>query len=204
MVNNTLLQGLYLNRWYECCNKQECISVGCLSPALYRTGKGGLCPGGLCLGGHCPEGHLCPEGSLYMGSLSRGGLCPGGICHCICLWTETPWRETSQKEHGTRDKDPLEGTWDERHRPPGGTRDQAARQEVTPPPVDRQMLPKALPCPKFRFRAVIIKFCSNFWSSRSNNRRFEVLTSLHGLDLKSLKYIWNQNRCWIWPRRIYQ
>ena len=30
-----------------------------------------------------------------------------------------PWTEIPQKEHGTRDKDPLEGTWD-----------QAASQEV--------------------------------------------------------------------------
>ena len=34
-------------------------------------------------------------------------------------WTETPldrdphWTETPQKEHGTRNRDPLEGTWDQ-------------------------------------------------------------------------------------------
>ena len=39
--------------------EQECIPVGCVPPALYRTG--GLCPGG----------------GLSKGSLS-GGLCQGG------------------------------------------------------------------------------------------------------------------------------
>ena len=35
-------------------------------------------------------------------------------------WAEIPWIETPWKEHGIRDRDPLEGRWD-----------QAARQEVT-------------------------------------------------------------------------
>ena len=34
--------------------KQECIPVGCVPSALYRTG--GLCPGGFCPGGLCPGG----------------------------------------------------------------------------------------------------------------------------------------------------
>ena len=46
--------------------KRECIPVGCVPPALYRTG--GLCPGNLCLG--C----LWLRGSLSRGSLSRGSL----------------------------------------------------------------------------------------------------------------------------------
>ena len=58
-----------------------------------------------------------------------------------------PWAETPQEEHGTRDTDPLEGTWD-----------QAARQEVTsetPMWTDRQTPVKTLPCPKLRFPVAI-------------------------------------------------
>ena len=44
--------------WCGKCSKQECIPVGCVSPALYR--KGGLCPqGGLCPGWVCPWVGLC-------------------------------------------------------------------------------------------------------------------------------------------------
>ena len=34
-------------------------------------------------------------------------------------------------EGGFSDRDPLEGTWNQRQRPPEGTWDQAARKEVT-------------------------------------------------------------------------
>ena len=44
------------------------------------------------------------------------GQRPPGQSHS---WTETPW-----KEHGTRDRDPLEGTWEE------GIWDQATKQEM--------------------------------------------------------------------------
>ena len=54
---------------------QECIPVGCVPPALYRT-RGGV-QEGLCLGvGLCPRG-LCPGGSLFELSLSRGSLSRG-------------------------------------------------------------------------------------------------------------------------------
>ena len=87
--------------------------------SLYREGLcfRGFCLGGLCPGGLCPEG-LCPEGHLSKGrgSLSvQWGLGQG---------------DTPREEHGTRDKDPLERTWD-----------QAGRQEVTsykdPLPINR-------------------------------------------------------------------
>ena len=50
--------------------------------------------------------------------------------------------ETLWKEHGTRYRDPLEGTWD-----------QSTRQEVSSyrePPLDRQTPVKILPCPSFK------------------------------------------------------
>ena len=67
--------------------------------------------------------------------------------------------------HGQKpflDRDPLEGTWDQRQRPltPEGTWDQAARQEVTSyrdPPLeqnDLHTLLKTLRCPKLRLLAV--------------------------------------------------
>ena len=59
-----------------------------------------------------------------------GGLCLGGLCTGESLLGSPP-TENPCKEHGTRDRDPPEGIWD-----------QAARQEVTSyrdhlPPVNR-------------------------------------------------------------------
>ena len=48
--------------------KRECIPVGCVPPALYRTE--GLCPGDLCLGCLWLGGVSGPGGSLSRGSLS--------------------------------------------------------------------------------------------------------------------------------------
>ena len=55
-------------------NKQECIPVWCVPPALYRTREGGL----------------CPEVSLSKGIFPGGGLCPGGLCPGRSLSRETP------------------------------------------------------------------------------------------------------------------
>ena len=72
-------------------------------------------------------GDLCPRGGLW------GGLCLGGsLFRGLSVWgvsvRDLPRQRPHQKEQGTRDRDPLEGTWD-----------QASRQEVTsygdPPPV---------------------------------------------------------------------
>ena len=67
--------------------KQECIPVGCVPPARYRTGvslsrgvsvrgslsrgslSGGLCLGGLCLGGVSGQGGLCLGGVSVQGGL---------------------------------------------------------------------------------------------------------------------------------------
>ena len=63
----------------------------------------GLCPG---------EGGLCPEGSLSGGSLS-GGLCPGGLCQVDRRGRNMgPETETPQREHETRDIEPL---WTDKH-----------------------------------------------------------------------------------------
>ena len=60
--------------------KQECIPVGCVPPAPYRSAGGGcLCPGGSLSGGLCPGRGLCP-GVLCPGGLCPGDLCPGGLC----------------------------------------------------------------------------------------------------------------------------
>ena len=48
------------------------------------------------------------------------GLCPEGVSVWVVSVRENLQTETCWKEHGTRDRDPLEGTWD-----------QAARQGVT-------------------------------------------------------------------------
>ena len=69
------------------------------------------------------EGGLCP-GVVSL----QGGLCSGGVCQRDPLERDPPegtWDQRQRplwKEHGTRARDPLpsEGTWD-----------QAARQEVT-------------------------------------------------------------------------
>ena len=57
--------------------KQECIPVGCVPPALYRTAggvflQGGLCPGGLCPGGSLSGWVSVQRGLCLRGSLSRG------------------------------------------------------------------------------------------------------------------------------------
>ena len=74
---------------------------------------------------------------------------------------ETPWIETPVKEHGTRDRDPLQKEHGTRDRTPlEGTWYQAARQEVKsyrePLPLwtEWQTRVKTLPCPKLRLRAV--------------------------------------------------
>ena len=89
--------------------KQECILVGYVPPALYRTGRSlsreGLCLRDLRLGGLCRG-----WGSLSRGSPSRGVSVQGGSLSGRHL----------PNEHGTKDRDPLEGKWD-----------LAARQEVT-------------------------------------------------------------------------
>ena len=90
------------------CPKKECIPVGCVPTALYRTG-----------------GSL----SRRLGSLSRG-----------CLSGRVSVRETLWKEHGTRERDPLEGTWDQRKRPPWkehGTRQPDRKWHHTETPLNR-------------------------------------------------------------------
>ena len=113
------------------------------------------------------RGTLCPRGSpsrrwvsLSSGSLSRG-LCQGSLCPGT--WEQRqrpPW-----KEHGTRDRNPPEGKWD-----------QAARHEVAsyrdplPPWTEWQTQVKTLPCPKLRLQKVIlyikIFLCCSTYSSR--------------------------------------
>ena len=55
------------------------------------------------------EDAYCPIFTIWRGPCPRGH-CPGGLCQRDPFW----------KEHGTRDRDAPEGTWD-----------QTARQEVT-------------------------------------------------------------------------
>ena len=52
--------------------KQECIPVGCVPPALYRRGGVFVQGGSLSRGVSVRGERVCP------GSLSKGGLCPGG------------------------------------------------------------------------------------------------------------------------------
>ena len=100
----------------------------------------------------------------YGGCLSKVVLCQGDPQTETPRWNIGPETETPWKEHGTRDRDPLEATWDQRQRPPGSnmgpetettqevtltqrqrplewTWNQAARQEVTlyrdTPPLNR-------------------------------------------------------------------
>ena len=72
--------------------RQESIPLGCIPPSLHCTGALD----------REPSGQRFP----WTENPPRKNMRPG---------TETPW-----KEHGARDRGPLEGTWD-----------QAARQEVT-------------------------------------------------------------------------
>ena len=62
---------------------QESIPVGCVPPAIYRTGSlsGGLYPGGSLSRGVSVQGGLCPGGSLSRGlCLCLGGLCLEILC----------------------------------------------------------------------------------------------------------------------------
>ena len=72
-----------------------------------------------------------PVGCLPPALHHTGGLCPGGLPDSPPGQTPPPTNQdrVPPKEHGTRDRDPLEGTWD-----------QAARQEdiIQRPPLNTQ------------------------------------------------------------------
>ena len=125
-------------------------------PALYHTGaslsrglfvQGGFCPGALCLGvGVSVQGGLCPGGSLSGDPPPRKRPSEGPETETLSGRNMGPETETPQKEHGTRDRDPLEGIWD-----------QAARQKwhhtETPLWTDKRFWKHYL-APKLRLRAV--------------------------------------------------
>ena len=96
------------SQWLSCQQifqtKQECIPVGCVPPARYRTVgvpiwgvcvrgsvsrgvsvQGSLCPGGLCPGGSLSRVGFCQGGSLSRGVSVQGVLCPWSLCRVI--WT---------------------------------------------------------------------------------------------------------------------
>ena len=91
--------------------EQKCIRVGCVPPALYQTGDG------VSLWGVSVQGGLPDRDSLDRTPPDRDPQ------------TETP-RQRPHKEHGTRDR-PLEGTWDQRQRPPGRNMGPASQTGVT-------------------------------------------------------------------------
>ena len=107
------------SQWLSCQQifqtKQECIPVGCVPPARYRTGGSlsggslseGLCPGESLSRGSLSRVSLCPGWGSVKGGLCRGGLCPGHLCLGVvsvqgglCLG-------------GLPDRDPLPHLWTE-------------------------------------------------------------------------------------------
>ena len=115
---------------------QESIPVGCVPPALQER-RGSRPPGQRSCWSETPWTETSWIKTPWTGTpLERDPLDrdfprqrpPGQRPHWReTPWTETTWTETLWKEHGTRHRDPLEGTWDH-----------AARQEMTsyrdPPP----------------------------------------------------------------------
>ena len=68
--------------------KQECIPVGCVPPALYRTGGGSL-----------SKGVSVQEEGSTQGGLCRGrGICPGG---CLCHGDPPPCGQINSCENIT-------------------------------------------------------------------------------------------------------
>ena len=92
---------------------------------------------------------LCLVGSLSRGGLCLGGLCLGGLCprgylsSGVSVQGNPPGQRPPHKEHGTRHRDPLEGTWDQTQRPPGRNMGPGRQtgsdiiRDPPPPPVDR-------------------------------------------------------------------
>ena len=117
---------------YRSKSKPECFPVGCVPPALYRSG------GGLPL---TANGHLSRRGGLCPGVVSvQRGRCPGEVSVRGSL-------SVNGRNMGPKTEIPLDETWD-----------QAAREEVTSyrDPLDRMKdVSKNITCPKLRLRAVI-------------------------------------------------